>query len=177
MSSKVILPYTGITPKIDEAAFIAEGAAVIGDVTIGYGAGIWFNTVLRGDTHPIKIGRFTNIQDNCTVHVMHDHPAEIGDYVTVGHGAIVHGCTVGNNCLIGMGSVILSYAQIGDNCIIASGSVVPERKVIPPNSMVMGVPGKIVRTITPEEIENIRRSAVQYSELAQNYLDEYNNKK
>lgn len=172
MSSKVILPYTGINPTLDETVFVADGAAVIGDVNIGEGAGVWFNTVLRGDTHPIKIGKYSNIQDNSTVHVMHDHRAEIGDYVTVGHGAIIHGCIVGNNCLIGMAAVILSYAEISDNCIIAAGSVVPERKKIPPNSLVMGVPGKVVRTVTPEEIEAIRNSAIHYNELAQRYLAE-----
>ncbi|MDD4601032.1 MAG: gamma carbonic anhydrase family protein [Negativicutes bacterium] len=172
MSSKIILPYTGITPTIDKTVFIADGAAVIGDVNIGKGSGVWFNTVLRGDTHPIKIGKYSNIQDNSTVHVMHNHPAEIGDYVTAGHGAIIHGCIIGNNCLIGMAAIILSYAEIGDNCIIAAGSVVPERKKIPPNSLVMGVPGKIVRTVTPEEIEAIRNSAIDYKDLAQKYLME-----
>lgn len=172
MSSKKIMPYMGLTPKIDPTVFVAEGSRVIGDVTIGENSGIWYNTVLRGDTHPIRIGKYTNIQDNSTVHVMHDYPCEIGDYVTVGHGAIVHGCIVGNNCLVGMGAVILSYAQIGDNCIIAAGSVVPEHKVIPPNSMVMGVPGKVVRTLTAQEVETIQRSAIEYHQLAKNYLQQ-----
>lgn len=172
MSSKKIMPYKDLIPKIDPTVFVAEGARVIGEVTIGENSGIWYNTVLRGDTHPILIGKYTNIQDNSTVHVMHDYPCEIGDYVTVGHGAIVHGCIIGNNCLVGMGAVILSYAQIGDNCIIAAGSVVPERKVIPPNSMVMGVPGKVVRTLTNQEVEAIRKSAIEYHQLAKDYLQQ-----
>lgn len=172
MPSNKIIPYMDLTPKIDPTVFVAEGVRVIGDVTISENSGIWYNTVLRGDTHPIRIGKYTNIQDNSTVHVMHDFPCEIGDYVTVGHGAIVHGCIVGNNCLVGMGAVILSYAQVGDNCIIAAGSVVPERKVIPPNSMVMGVPGKVVRTLTAQEIEAIHRSAMEYHQLAKNYLQQ-----
>lgn len=172
MSSKKIVPYMDSMPQIDETVFVADGVRVIGDVTIGENSGIWFNTVLRGDTHPIRIGKFTNIQDNSTVHVMHDYPCEIGDYVTIGHGAIVHGCIVGNNCLIGMGAVILSYAEIGDNCIIAAGALVPERKKIPPNSMVMGIPGKVVRTITAEEAESLRDSALEYNELAKGYLEQ-----
>lgn len=179
MSSKVILPYSGINPRIDESAYVAEGAAVIGDVTIGEKTSIWFNTVLRGDTHPITVGKYTNIQDNSTVHVNHDYPTIIGDYVTVGHGAIVHACTVGDNCLIGMGAIILSYSEIGENCIIAAGSLVPERKKIPPNSLVMGTPGKVVRTLTEEEIKGIRQSALNYCREAQDYIgqEKFKNRK
>jgi len=164
-----VLPYQNFVPAIDESVFIAPGAFVIGDVKIEENSNIWYNTVVRGDIHPIRIGKYTNIQDNCTIHVMYNHPAVIGDYVTIGHGAIVHGCTVGNNCLIGMGAILLGYAEIGENCIIAAGSPIPERKVIPPNSLVMGSPGKVVRTLTDEEIEGIRESALKYAEVAQNY--------
>lgn len=168
--NKNILSYKGNEPSIAEDVFIAPGVFVIGDVSIGAGANIWFNTVLRGDIEAIKIGKYTNIQDNSTVHVMYDYPAIIGDYVTVGHGAIIHGCTVGNNCLIGMGAIILGYAEIGENTIIAAGSLIPERKKIPPNSLVMGSPGKVVRELTAEEIQGIRDSALKYHEVAANYL-------
>lgn len=164
-----VLPYLDTKPMIDETAFVAQGVRVIGDVTIKEGANIWYNTVLRGDEHPIVIGKYTNIQDNCTLHIMHDWPCIVGDYVTIGHGAIVHGCTVGDNCLIGMGAVVLSYAEIGENSIIAAGSVVTEHAKIPPRSMVMGIPGKVVRQITDEEVKMLRESALNYHALAQRY--------
>lgn len=123
-----VIPFKGLQPTIDNNVFIAEGARVIGDVSIEAHASIWFNTVLRGDVQPIRIGRYTNIQDNCTVHVWYEFPTVIGNYVTVGHGAILHGCTIASNCLIGMGAIILNYAEIGENCIIGAGALIPERK-------------------------------------------------
>ncbi|CQR74612.1 gamma carbonic anhydrase family protein [Sporomusa ovata] len=159
-----------MTPEIDNSVFVAEGARVVGDVSIAKNSSIWYNTVVRGDINPIKIGQYTNIQDNCTVHVMYDFPCLIGDYVTVGHNVILHGCTVAANCLIGMGAILLGYAEIGENCIIGAGSLITERKRIPHNSLVMGSPGKIIRQVSPEEIEAIRQSALTYAELAQNYM-------
>lgn len=167
-----LVEYKGHTPKVDPSCYVSEGVALVGDVTLEEGANVWFNSVLRGDIDKIHVGKYTNIQDNCTVHVMGDCPAIIGDYVTVGHGAVVHGCTVGNHCLIGMGAVLLGYCEIGENCIIAAGSLVTERKVIPPNSMVMGVPGKVVRTLTEAEIQSIHQSALHYYDIAQNYKKE-----
>lgn len=164
-----LLSYKGIAPSVHEDVFLAKGAHVIGDVTIASRASIWFNTVVRGDVHPIAIGQYTNIQDNCTIHVMHDQSAVIGDYVTVGHGVIIHACHIANNCLIGMGAIILSYAEIGENCIIGAGALITENKKIPPNSLVMGSPGKVVRTVTEEEIEAIRKSALNYYEESQKY--------
>lgn len=164
-----LIAYEGITPKIHEDVFLAKGVCIIGDVTIAPHANIWFNTVIRGDVHPITIGEYTNIQDNSTVHVMHDHPTVIGDYVTVGHGVTLHACHVKNNCLIGMGTIVLSYAEIGENCIVGAGSLITEHKKIPPNSLVMGSPAKVVRTLTTEEIEKIRESAVQYYAESQKY--------
>lgn len=151
--------------KINSEAFIAETADVVGDVTIGEGSSMWYGAVARGDMSYIKIGKKTNIQDNATVHVDTDLPCIIGDYVTVGHNAVVHGCEVGNNCLIGMGAIILNGAVIGDNCIIAAGSLITEGAVIPPNSLVMGSPGKVRREVTAEEIETIKDNAVRYEEL------------
>lgn len=164
-----LVSYQGVSPTIDEDVFLAKGAYIIGDVTISQGANIWFNTVIRGDVHPIKIGSYTNIQDNCTIHVMHDHPTVIGDYVTVGHGVVLHACHVQNNCLIGMGAIILSYSEIGENCIIGAGTLITEHKKIPPNSLVMGSPGKVVRTLTSEEIQAIRDSATHYYDESQKY--------
>ncbi len=170
MGKDNFLSYKDIYPNVHESVFVANGAHIIGDVTIGENSNIWFNTVVRGDVQHIRIGKYTNIQDNSTVHVMYDHPTIIDDYVTAGHGVILHGCHVGSQCLIGMGAIILGYSEIGDNCIIAAGTLIPERKVIPPNSLVMGSPGKIVRTVTDEEIEAIRWSALKYHEVAQLYL-------
>ncbi|HML34454.1 MULTISPECIES: gamma carbonic anhydrase family protein [Sporomusa] len=165
-----VIPFKGLQPTIDNNVFIAEGARVIGDVSIEAHASIWFNTVLRGDVQPIRIGRYTNIQDNCTVHVWYEFPTVIGNYVTVGHGAILHGCTIASNCLIGMGAIILNYAEIGENCIIGAGALIPERKKIPPNSLVMGSPGKVIRQVSMEEIETIRQSALVYAQDAKNYM-------
>lgn len=164
-----LISYKGIAPNIHEHVFLANGAYVIGDVTIASHANIWFNTVIRGDVHPITIGQYTNIQDNCTIHVMHDHPTVIKDYVTVGHGAIIHACHIASNCLIGMGAIILSYAEIGENCIIGAGTLITEHKKIPPNSLVMGSPGKVIRTVTTSEIEAIRASALNYYKEAEQY--------
>jgi len=164
-----LIAYKGITPKIHDNVFLANGAYIIGDVTIASHATIWFNTVIRGDVHPITIGEYTNIQDNCTVHVVRDHPTVIEDYVTVGHGVILHACHIASNCLIGMGAIILSYAEIGENCIIGAGSLITEHKKIPPNSLVVGSPGRVVRTVTKDEIEAIRISALGYYELSQKY--------
>lgn len=160
-----------IKPNIHKDAFVAETATVIGDVSIGEGSSIWYGTVLRGDIENIKIGKFSNIQDNSVVHTETDIPTIIGDYTVVGHNAIVHGCTIGNNCLIGMGAIILNNAVIGDNSIIGAGSIVTEGKVIPPNSLVIGIPAKVVRTVTEEEIQGIRNNAIRYNKLFEKYKD------
>lgn len=165
-----IFPYKGLIPQIDNTVFLAAGARIIGNVSIDINASIWFNAVIRGDVQPIKIGQYTNIQDNCTVHVWYDFPTTIGEYVTIGHGVILHGCTINSNCLIGMGAVILNYAEVGENCIIGAGTLIPERKKIPPNSLVMGSPGKIIREVTQQEIESIRQSALDYAQDAHCYL-------
>ncbi|WP_371370884.1 gamma carbonic anhydrase family protein [Sporomusa aerivorans] len=164
-----LFPYKKLEPRIDDSVFVAAGARIIGDVSIADNASIWYNTVIRGDDHLIKIGRYTNIQDNSTIHVMHDCPCIVGNYVTVGHNVILHGCTIGDNCLVGMGAIILGYAEIGENCIIGAGTLIPERKKIPPNSLVVGSPGKVIRQIGSEELEVIRQSALQYAERAREY--------
>lgn len=157
-------------PRIHEDTFVAETALVVGDVTIGQGSSVWFGAVVRGDMNYITIGKNTNVQDNSTLHVDTDEPLEIGDYVTIGHNAVVHGCKIGNNCLIGMGSIILNNAVIGDNCIIGAGSLITSGTVIPPNSLIMGSPGKIRRKIKDDEKETVRENATRYIDL---WRDEY----
>ena len=145
--------------------FIAPGAFVIGDVTLGENVGIWYNAVVRGDTNSIYIGNNTNVQDNATLHTDKDFKLHIGDGVTIGHNAVVHGCTVGDNTVIGMGSIILSGAVIGKNCIIGAGSLVTGKMNIPDGSLVMGSPAKIARPLMKHEIESNHENAVHYVEL------------
>ena len=148
-----------------ETIYIAPGAFVIGDVTLKENVGIWFNAVVRGDTNSIYIGNNTNVQDNATLHTDKDFKLHIGDGVTIGHNAVVHGCTVGDNTVIGMGSIILSNAVIGKNCIIGAGSLVTGKMNIPDGSLVMGSPAKVARPLMKHEIESNRENAIHYVEL------------
>jgi len=169
---KGVLPYKSVFPKVDESVFIAPGAWVIGDVVIGERSSIWFNTIVRGDVHYIRIGSETNIQDNCTLHVTGGtFPMEIGDRVTVGHRAIVHGCVVGDDCLIGMGAVIMDGAKIGKGSLVAAGALVPPGFEVPPGSLVMGVPASVKREVEDAEREMIRGSVSHYLQLAADYLN------
>lgn len=163
------LPYKGVWPQLAGEVFVAPGAHVIGDVAIGQGSGVWFNSVVRGDDAPIVIGRYTNIQDGSVVHVQDASPTRIGDYVTVGHNVILHGCTVGDNCLIGMGAIILTGAVIGENCIVGAGSLITEGKTIPAGSLVVGSPARVIRSVSEQDIAMIRASARHYYEKAQDY--------
>ena len=155
---------------IHESAFIAPGAIVLGDVTIEEDCGIWYHATVRGDRAPIRIGRASNIQDNCVVHVDAEHPVTIGANVTVGHGAILHGCTIEDNTLIGMGAILLNGCHIGRNCIIAAGALITQNTVIPDNSLVLGNPGKIKREVTKEEVTSILQNALHYVEEAKRYM-------
>lgn len=146
--------------------FVAAGAQIVGDVTIGEGSSIWFNAVVRGDSEQIHIGRGTNIQDNCVLHADRGFPCLVADGVTVGHGAIVHGARVGGNVVIGMRAVVMNGADIGNDSLVAVGAVVTEGTVVPPGSLVMGLPGKVVRSLTPDEIARNRRSAEHYMAAA-----------
>ena len=166
----IIMGYDGKEPKIAEDVFIAPNAAVIGDAEIKKGASIWFGATVRGDLQPIKIGEYTNIQDGAVIHVMGDSPTEIGDYVTVGHNALVHCRRIGNNCLIGMGSIVLGYSEIGENCIIGAGTLLTQYKKIPDNCLVYGNPAKIIRALRDDEIEAMKESAIDYHEVAMKYL-------
>ena len=157
---------------IDESVYIAKGAVVVGDVSIGEESSVWFNAVLRSEEYPIVIGKRTNIQDNCTIHVSRWDGVEIGDDVTVGHGAIVHGCKIGNNCLIGMGSIIMNGAVIGDNCIVGAGSLVTEGTVVADGRLVLGSPARVVRAINEEDINRLKDSALSYAEMAKKYKED-----
>jgi len=161
-----ILPYKGVMPTIEKNVFIAPGAMVIGDVTIREGASVWYNTVIRADTAPIVIGRHTNIQDNCTLHVDADAPLTIGDECTIGHGAIVHGATLGDQVLVGMKAVVLNHAQIGSRTIIGACALVREHKDIPEGVLMLGIPAKFARELTEAELEHIVSSAEGYYERA-----------
>jgi len=165
-----LVSFRGNRPKVHPSAFVADTARVIGNVTLEKNVSIWFGAVLRGDLNRIVIGEKTNIQDNCVLHVDHDAGCRMGGGIITGHLATVHACTVEDECLIGINSVILSKARIGTHSIIGSGAVVREGAKIPPRSLVLGIPGKVVRTITQSEIQYIRTWADRYHRLAQEYL-------
>jgi len=148
---------------IHKSVKIFPGARIIGDVKIGEKSAIWYNAVVRGDMGSIIIGKYTNIQDNCVVH----SPAVVGDYVTVGHAAVVHACIIHDKCLIGMNSTILDAAKINKNSVVAAGAVVTQEKEFPPGHLIMGVPAKAVRKLTVEEMDNIKNHALNYSKLAE----------
>ena len=172
----MILNFKNFVPKIGKDVFIAPNAYIIGDVEIGDYCAIMFGAVIRGDVNYIRIGKNTNIQDNAVLHVTRDkYPLIIGNYVSIGHGAIVHGCVIGNNVLIGIGAKVLDGAKIGDNCIIAANSVVKEGDEIPPNSLVAGVPGIVKRKLTEKDIERIKFSAMSYDITRKDYLSEEKN--
>lgn len=151
--------------------YLAPGAHVTGDVTLGENVGIWYNAVVRGDTGEIVIGDRSNVQDNCTLHTDEGHSVHIGEGVSIGHNAVVHGCTVGDNTVIGMGSILLSGAVVGKNCIIGAGALVTGKMVIPDNSMAFGNPAKVMRQLTEDEIEANRNNARHYVELMNAALD------
>ena len=166
-----ILPYKNILPRIDKTAFIASTATIIGDVEIGSNSSIWFGTVIRGDVNNVKIGKNTNIQDNSVIHVSTDgQGCYIGDNVTVGHMAMLHGCTVGEGSLVGIGSVVLNGAKIGRNCLIGAKAFVREGMEVPDGSMVLGIPGKVVRQMSEEQIKGINGTAFHYQENWRNMV-------
>ena len=150
--------------------FIAESADVIGDVILGEYTGVWYHATIRGDQDQITIGKGTNVQDNCVIHTDAGFPVSIGEYVTIGHGAILHGCRVGKNTVIGMGAILLNGCEIGKNCIVAAGTLITQNQKIPDGTVVMGNPGRIKRNVHPEEIEGNRRSAELYMKEAENHL-------
>jgi carbonic anhydrase/acetyltransferase-like protein (isoleucine patch superfamily) len=166
-----VLSAAGRTPSLDPTAFVAAGARVVGGVVLSEGASVWYNAVLRADGDTITVGAGSNLQDNVSVHVDPGHPVVIGRDVSVGHNAVVHGCTIGDGSLIGMGAVVLSGAVIGDGCLIAGGAVVLEGAVIPPGSLVAGVPAKVRRDLTDDERAGILRNALVYREHVSEHQD------
>ena len=159
----MLRPYRGQVPRVHPSAFIDDSAQVIGDVEIGEESSVWMCVVVRGDVNRIRIGRRSNIQDGTIVHVMKDtHPTVIGDDVTVGHAAVVHGCTIEDRCLIGMGAILLNGVHVGSGSIIAAGTLVPEGTQIPPRSLVMGSPGKVRRTLSDADLDEIQMYADRY---------------
>lgn len=165
----MLIPYKGMLPKVNGSNFIAESAQVIGNTTLNEEASIWFGAVIRGDVEPIHIGKRTNVQDNAVVHCSKGFDTQIGDDVTIGHGAIVHGCHVGCRVLIGMGAILLDGVKVGDECIIGAGSLIAPGKEIPPRSLVVGSPAKVIRPLTDEEILSLSASAAHYVAYASEY--------
>jgi len=153
-------------PDIAAAAFVATDAQIIGDVRLGKDSSVFYGAVLRGDIESIHIGEATNVQDGCIIHLADDLGARVGAWCTIGHAAIIHACTVGDECLVGMKAVILDGAEIGDQCLIAAGALVTQRMKIPPRSMVMGSPAKVVRSLNEAEIASLRQSAEKYKIVA-----------
>lgn len=168
----MIRAYQGTLPVIDPSAFIEQTAVVIGDVKIGEGSSVWVNAVVRGDVNSIRIGRRTNIQDLCALHVTHGtHPLVIGDDVTVGHHVVLHGCTIKDRVLIGMGAIVMDGAVIGEDCVVGAGALVTEGTLVPPKSLILGSPAKARRPVTAEELAWIRESAKNYVQYARDYLE------
>jgi len=159
--------------RVADSAFIAPGARVLGAVDVAEQASVWFGAVLRGDVEPIRIGRQTNIQDGAILHTDAGFPCELGERISVAHGAIVHGAVVGDDSLIGMGAVVLTGAKIGLQCLIGSGAVIPEHTEIPPRSVVLGVPGKIVRKLSEDDLARIRSAAQHYVERISQYREQF----
>jgi carbonic anhydrase/acetyltransferase-like protein (isoleucine patch superfamily) len=167
----MLRPHRGTSPRVHATAFIDVSAQVIGDVEIGEESGVWMCAVVRGDVHWIKVGRRTNIQDGAIVHGMTGtHPTSIGDNVTVGHAALLHGCTIEDECLIGMGAIVLNGAHVGTGSIVAAGTLLVEGQKVPPRSLVMGSPGKVKRLLTQAEIAGIRLYADRYVGYRLDYM-------
>lgn len=168
----ILRAFDGKKPRLGQRVFVAENAALIGDVEIGNDCSIWFGTTVRGDVNLIRIGSRTNIQDNCTVHVTHGRwPAVITEEVTIGHGAIVHGCTIHRGALIGMGSRVLDGAVVGESALVGAGALVPEGMHVPPRTLVVGVPAKVKRPLTDEELERLEQSWKNYVGYKEKYLE------
>ena len=159
----------GSIPLIGEDTWIAPSASVIGEVSLGRNVGIWFCAVLRGDNEPIIIGDETNVQENATLHTDMGFPLTIGARCTIGHNAIVHGCTIEDGCLVGMGAIVMNGVKLGEHSLVAAGALIPEGRKIPPRSLVVGSPGKVVRTLDEEEMERLEASAAHYAEAAKRF--------
>tara|TARA_A100001037_G_scaffold95479_1_gene86906 strand:+ start:227 stop:781 length:555 start_codon:yes stop_codon:yes gene_type:complete len=163
--------YVEDAPQIHESAFIADSVDLIGGITIGELASVWYQTVIRADDEPITIGKGTNVQDGCIVHIDPGNPTVLGDYVTIGHGAIVHGAVIEDDVMVAIGATVLTGARVGTGSIIGAGALVTEGAEIPPHSLVVGVPGKVIRTVSDEQASRIRGTAETYIERGRRYLE------
>lgn len=168
----MLLPYRDTFPRLGARAFVAPDAVLVGDVTLGDDASVFFQSVLRADINAIRVGTRTNIQDHCTVHLASDIPTIIGDDVNVGHRCILHACTVGNRVLVGMGAIIMDNAVIGDDSIVGAGTLVPKGKSFPPGSLIVGSPARLVRPLTEEEKASIPKLAAKYVGVKDEYLSQ-----
>lgn len=166
----MIKSFKNLTPVIHPSCFVAENSTIIGNVKLEEDCSVWFGAVIRGDAVSITIGSGSNIQDNVTIHGDKGFNVTIGKDVTIGHNAIVHGACIEDNVLVGMGSIIMNGAKIGKNSIVGAGALITENHVIPDNSLVVGVPGKVIRTLTPEYVEKIKMNASHYVELSKEYM-------
>ncbi len=167
-----IVAFEGESPSVHETAYLADGAVVIGRVAVGEETGIWFNAVLRGDSEPIRIGRGANVQDGAVMHTDPGFPCTVGDFVSVGHNAILHGCTVDQGATVGMGATVLNGARVGEEALVAANALVLEGTQIPPRTLVAGVPAKPRRELTEEEVAQLRKNAETYIERREIYLKE-----
>lgn len=168
-----IITYNGITPKIHPSVFLCEGVRIIGDVEIGEGSSVWYNTVIRGDVHYIRIGKRVNIQDLSMLHVTNGRfPLNIADDVSIGHSVSVHGCTIKENSLLGIGSIVLDGATVGRDCLVAAGCVVREGFEVPDRSLIAGVPGRIIRELSEEELKRVRSTSPHYVDYVETYRSE-----
>lgn len=165
----ILMPFNGVWPRIAPTAFVAPGAVIIGDVEVGDEASVWFNCTVRGDIAPVQIGARSNVQDNSVLHVNADAPCLVAQGVTIGHGAIVHGTTIGDNVMIGMGATVLSYTTIGAGAVVAAGSLVPERMVVEPGAVVMGVPAKVRSSLNEAQQEELRQIPGRYVGVSATY--------
>lgn len=163
---KLLEAHVRKAPVLGEGVYVAAGAVVVGDVMVGDHSSVWYHAVLRGDINRIVLGHHTNVQDNAVLHVTHDRPCVLGNWVTVGHGAVVHACTVGDETLIGMRAVVLDGAVIGRNCLIGAGAVVPPETTIPDGHLALGVPAKVIRFLSAEERQQVRQAAELYARTA-----------
>jgi len=166
----LVRSFGGTTPKVGDGTFLAETAVLVGDVVVGARSSIWYGAVLRGDVYYIRVGDETSIQDNSVIHVTHGrHATVVGNRVTIGHSVNLHGCTIADRCIIGMGSIILDSAEIGERCIVGAGSLVTPGTRIPPGTLALGSPARPKRDLTPEELSWLEVSAAHYVELARGY--------
>jgi carbonic anhydrase/acetyltransferase-like protein (isoleucine patch superfamily) len=172
-TTAMVRPFGGKAPRVHPSAVLLPTAVISGDVEIGEGASVWFGTVVRGDVNHVRIGARTNLQDLTVVHVTGGtHPTVIGDDVTVGHRAVLHGCTIGDRCLVGIGAIVLDGAVVGPDAMVGAGALVPPRMVVPPRTLVMGAPARVKRELTDEEVASLRASAARYVGYAVQYRGE-----